>query len=429
MRSGNTEFYKKAKSSSLTLKDVFSDVFKKHSIKDGERVFIAGTSLSTPSPENMLLEWRKPWLFVRVLFIGFFVLFLLKVMIVQGFGIYAIAPYVFFAASVMPVAILLFYWEMNIPRNIPIYEVMMMFIVGGIISLILTGYLNTIIVTSQDCWAPVTEEPAKLLASLVFLRKKKKNFILNGILIGGAIGAGFAAIETAGYIIRFGEDTGLDRGLMAPGGHVAWAAMYVGALAKVMGSDEFKFEHLVNGFFLKFFFSACILHFLWNLEICLIPLPYFGDISYILLTIAAWLLLLQIFRYGIQEVLSITSTGIGNSTIVNGESRCVSADSAKLIGISGIFNEQSIHISKETIVLGRDASICNLVFPENAKGISKKHCSITYDGSRITVRDEGSTYGTFLDNGQKLRVGEAVPLYPGQRFYLANQNNMFEVKY
>jgi hypothetical protein len=29
---------------------------------------------------------------------------------------------------------------------------------------------------------------------------------------------------------------------MAPGGHVAWAAMYVGALAKVMGSDEFKFE-------------------------------------------------------------------------------------------------------------------------------------------------------------------------------------------
>jgi RsiW-degrading membrane proteinase PrsW (M82 family) len=182
MRSGNTEFYKKAKSSSLTLKDVFSDVFKKHSIKDGERVFIAGTSLSTPSPENMLLEWRKPWLFVRVLFIGFFVLFLLKVMIVQGFGIYAIAPYVFFAASVMPVAILLFYWEMNIPRNIPIYEVMMMFIVGGIISLILTGYLNTIIVTSQDCWAPVTEEPAKLLASLVFLRKKKKTLYLTEFL-------------------------------------------------------------------------------------------------------------------------------------------------------------------------------------------------------------------------------------------------------
>ena len=124
----------------------------------------------------------------------------------------------------MPVAILLFYWEMNIPRNIPIYEVMMMFIVGGIISLILTGYLNTIIVTSQDCWAPVTEEPAKLLASLVFL--KKENFILNGILIGGAIGAGFAAIETAGYIIRFGEDTGLIA-VYGPracglGGNVCW---------------------------------------------------------------------------------------------------------------------------------------------------------------------------------------------------------------
>lgn len=429
MRSGNTEFYKKALSSSLTLKDVFSDVFKKHSIKDGERVFIAGTSLSTPSPENMVLEWKKPWLFMRVLFVGLFVLFLLKIMIVQGFDDFAIPPYIFFAASVTPVAILVFYWEMNIPRNIPIYEVMMMFIVGGIISLILTGYLNTIIVTSQDCWAPVREEPAKLLASLIFLRKKKKNFILNGILIGGAIGAGFAAIETVGYIVRCGEDTGLGRGLMAPGGHVAWAAMYVGALAKAMGSDEFKFEHLVNGFFLKFFFSACVLHFLWNIKIRLIQLPYFWDISYVLLTIAVWLLLLQIFRYGIQEVLSITSIGIGNSTVVNGESRCISADSAKLIGIAGFFNEQSILINKETIVLGRDASICNLVFPENAKGISKRHCSITFDSSRITVRDDGSTYGTFFGSGQKLPVGKAVALSPGQRFYLANKSNMFEVEY
>ncbi len=459
MRSGNTTFYNKAKSSTLTLKDVFSDVFKKHSIRDGERIFIAGTSLSTPSPENMLLDWKKPWLFVRVLFVGLFVLFLFKFMITQGFGLSAIAPYIFFTASVMPVAILLLYWEMNIPRNIPIYTVIIMFMVGGILSLILTGYLSKFITISQACWAPITEEPAKLLASLVpliFIKKMKRTYILNGILIGGAIGAGFAAIETAGYInktiniaqiieiakaqditkvmdianvVGFGEKHGLIRGLLAPGGHVVWAAIYVGALTKVIGPDEFKLEHLANVFFLKFFFSACVLHFLWNSEISLLPLPYFCDLRYILLTIAAWVLLLQIFRYGIQEVLCITSTGKGNAAVFNEKNSGVSTVSAKLIGIAGIFNEQSFPMKRETIVLGRDASICNLVFPENAKGISKKHCSITFDGSRITVRDEGSTYGTFLGSGQKLRVGEVVTLSSGQRFYLANQNNMFEANY
>nr|WP_321397073.1 PrsW family glutamic-type intramembrane protease [uncultured Desulfobacter sp.] len=416
--------------SSLTLKDVFSDVFKKHNRRDGERIFVAGTSLSTPRPENMLRDWQKPWLFMWVLLAGLFVLFLLQIMIKQGFVEFAIAPYIFFAASVTPVAVLLFYWEMNIPRNIPIYEVMIMFIVGGIISLILTGYLNTIIAPSQACWAPVTEEPAKLLASLVFLRKKKKHYILNGILIGGAIGAGFAAIETAGYIVRYDiEKTGLLRGVLAPGGHVVWAAMYIGALAKVMGPEKLKLEHFSDGFFLKYFFSACGLHFLWNSGISLFPLPVFGDIFHILLTIAAWMLLLQVIRHGIKEVLSITSTGKGNAVVSKGQNRCVSANSARLIGISGIYGEQSFPMKRETLALGRDASICNLVFPENAKGISRKHCTITYDGSKITVRDEGSTYGTFLGNGQKLHAGTVMPLTPGQRFYLADEDNMFEVNY
>ena len=431
MKSGNTDFYRKAVSASLTLKDIFSDVFKKHSRIDAERIFVAGTSLSTPSPENMLRDWKKPWLFIWVLLTGLSVLSLLRVMFKQGGGASAMIPYIFFAASVMPIAVLLFYWEMNIPRNIPIYKVMIMFVVGGILSLIFTGYLNGIITPSQACWAPVTEEPGKLLASLIFLRKKKSNYILNGILIGGAIGAGFAAIETAGYMVKSCEidDVGLLRGVLAPGGHVVWAAMYIGALTKVMGLNEFKLEHLTDVFFLKYFFSACFLHFLWNSGIRLLPLPVFVDLSLILLTIAAWMLLLQIIRHGIKEVVSITSTGKANAVVSNGQNRHVSSDSARLIGISGIFGEQSFPMKRETIALGRDASICNLVFPENAKGISRKHCTITYDGSRITVRDEGSTYGTFLGNGQKLHAGTAVTLTPGQRLYLANEDNMFEVNY
>lgn len=75
------------------------------------------------------------------------------------------------------------------------------------------------------------EEVAKAVIVAVFLFKSKKsNYILDGLLIGVAVGAGFAAFETAGYILRFGMSSGLQamleiiklRGFLAPGGHVAW---------------------------------------------------------------------------------------------------------------------------------------------------------------------------------------------------------------
>lgn len=49
------------------------------------------------------------------------------------------------------------------------------------------------------------EEVAKAAIVALFLFKSKKsNYILNGLLVGAAVGAGFAAFETAGYILRFG---------------------------------------------------------------------------------------------------------------------------------------------------------------------------------------------------------------------------------
>ncbi len=54
------------------------------------------------------------------------------------------------------------------------------------------------------------EEAAKAIIVAVFLFKSKRsNYILDGLLIGAAVGTGFAAFETAGYILRFGLNSGL----------------------------------------------------------------------------------------------------------------------------------------------------------------------------------------------------------------------------
>ena len=45
--------------------------------------------------------------------------------------------------------------------------------------------------------AGVVEEVAKLLTVVVVMRSTRYKYILNGILFGATVGAGFAAFETA----------------------------------------------------------------------------------------------------------------------------------------------------------------------------------------------------------------------------------------
>jgi RsiW-degrading membrane proteinase PrsW (M82 family) len=419
---GNTEFYQKAKKSTLTLKDIFEDALKKHDKQDGEKLFMAGTSTSTPEPGEMLQEWKKPWLFLRVLAAGLIFLFLLYFMITQGYGNVAISPFAFFGAAVVPVAVLLFYWEMNIPRNIPIYEVGIMLLSGGCISLILTGVFNSFTGSYEAYYAPFVEEPTKLLALCIFIRKTKRNYILNGILIGGAIGAGFAMMETIGYFWYYNLDLNIlvQRGITSPGAHVIWAAIYGGALAMVKGNYKLQLEHFANKEFLKYFFAAILLHFIWNYPIEIMRVPFFIDLKIVLLIVAAWLVLLSLIKKGIQQVLDLTSTAQ--------VSDASSATKALLFGVSGIYAGQNIPLSGGKIIFGRDINSCNIIFPQDTAGISRIHCTVTTDGKYIWICDEDSSNGTYLSTGEKLQAGIRTRLYKGQKFYLANTGTMFEVR-
>ena len=63
--SNNRTFFKQVKEGHLTLKDIFSDVKRKHTPEESARVFIAGTALTTPDESEMLAGWQKPFLFAR----------------------------------------------------------------------------------------------------------------------------------------------------------------------------------------------------------------------------------------------------------------------------------------------------------------------------------------------------------------------------
>lgn len=63
--SNNRTFFKNVKEGHMSLKDIFSDVLKKHTPEESARVLIAGTPLTTPKEADMLSGWQKPYLFFR----------------------------------------------------------------------------------------------------------------------------------------------------------------------------------------------------------------------------------------------------------------------------------------------------------------------------------------------------------------------------
>lgn len=417
----NRTFFRKAASSRISIADIFSDLFKPHTRAEGEAIFLAGISGNIPGQLEMLQEWRKPWLFVRVLAAFALLLLLLFLIDMQGYGIFVTVPFILFSAMAIPFCTLLFYMEMNIPKNIPLYEVVGMFLIGGVISLLFTGIFNEVAKDAPSQWAMLTEEPAKLLALMIFLRKPDRRYILNGILIGGAIGAGFASIESVGYFLASDDSlqTALTRALLSPGGHVLWAALYGGALALVKEDRPLKLEHLADLRFLKYLGAAMLLHFLWNLDFSIVSIPVFVDVKFLLLIAAGWALMLQEIGQGVRQVMALSASGWMK--------RAAGRPKPVLHCMKGAFGGSTLPLEPGTLVLGRDSRSCNLVFPTQETAISRRHCVLTFDGRDVWLQDEGSSCGTYLADGRRLAPGERVRLSGGARFSLAGTDNVFEL--
>lgn len=436
---GNTVFYGKAAGATLTLKDVFSDVFKPHSKADGEQIFLAGTSQSTPSEQEMLAQWKKPWLFLRVAVIGILLAIGAFLPILLYGNTNMLPAYYILAAGTLPIAVLIFFWEMNIPRNIPIYEVILMLFAGGVLSLCLTLVLDSLVpalASSAPC-AAFIEEPAKILALAVFLRKPSKKYILNGILIGAAVGAGFALFESAGYIMNCSQnidqlrDMALLRGFGNLGGHALYAGIEGGALAMVKGSGPLKSKHFVSGDFLKFAFAPIVCHFLNNSA--WFPSLSIGalDLPRLLLNLLLWVVMLRLLQKGIRQVLAISSAA---GPVLNPAAPAPIAapptagvDSYTVSGVSGLYCGHTVPVDEGNLVFGRDPKTCNLIFPTSTAGISRLHCIVKKRNGGLLLTDCNSSCGTFLENGTRLPPGAETPLSLGQRFYLGNRETMFEV--
>lgn len=109
-----------------------------------------------------------------------------------------------------------------------------------------------------------------------------------------------------------------------------------------------------------------------------------------------------------------------NVLILGGES------GLQLRGIGGHFNDIKFPL-EEKIIFGRDSSQCFAVYPKEVQGISRLHCSVEIKKGKVLLMDLGSTYGTFLEDGTRLKPNVPYYLNYGQSFYLVDPVNTFRI--
>lgn len=292
----------------LRIRDLFSEVFKPHTRQEAENVFACGSLTTTPEIKDISESWPKPWYFARV-FLLLLASSLMSYLLVFTFKMENILPaYTIISAMVGPIPVMFFFFECNSPRNIDLMTVLKIFFLGGVLSLLITAILAQIFPTGAGDLIPammtgVVEETGKVLATAYFIKEMKdKRYILNGLLIGGAVGAGFATFETAGYILNKGNGTAFIRAILAVGGHVSWAAVTGAALMIVLkkNNNNFNWSLLWSGESLRFLILVIVLHGLW--DTFLFPNSSLEYIKLGVLCAIIFLTIIIILNRGLKEV-------------------------------------------------------------------------------------------------------------------------------
>ncbi len=123
------------------------------------------------------------------------------------------------------------------------------------------------------------------------------------------------------------------------------------------------------------------------------------------------------------------TTPIIDSPVTTPVQKQQSKPHASLKGVSGHFSGQEVDFSTGVVTIGRDPRLCQVVFPQSDTDVSRKHCTVRFDEATQTFTlEDFSSNGTFLSSNQKLESGKPYILKPGDRFYVSDPKNVFEVR-
>lgn len=220
------------------------------------------------------LETPKTASWWRILLIGFG-LFLLSILVFAITGNPNLFPTVALLGNfLVPVSYVAFFYERRHMSQITVVSTARAFFYGGVLGVFAAALLEPVFVTRMTFLSSfeiaVIEEFAKILGVLVVARHHRHDAEIDGILLGGAAGMGFAALESSGYVFTAFIESGgslsalvivtLLRGLLAPVGHGTWTAILASVMFREGAPNNFRINAAVIGAFV----TVVVLHGLWD---------------------------------------------------------------------------------------------------------------------------------------------------------------------
>ena len=97
----------------------------------------------------------------------------------------------------------------------------------------------------------------------------------------------------------------------------------------------------------------------------------------------------------------------------------------RINGISGVFVKRRFAIG-DVVTVGR-GNDCQLRYPADTKGVSGMHCKLAVKDGKLFVIDYGSTYGTFLEKGDRIPKDVYVELPVGAKIYFGSKEQGFQI--
>ncbi|MBQ8375992.1 MAG: PrsW family intramembrane metalloprotease [Akkermansia sp.] len=320
----------------------FADVFRHHSREEVLDIFCCGTPGTTPPLHAVSSAWPTPWIFARML--------LACILLYFGFNWACntfqnpnLVPGLMFVGNfAIPFCVAVFFYELNVRREVPFLEVMRAMLYGGLISLIFALGLVAVSPHLLAWIAGPIEEPAKLMAAILIAGSRRNGRILTGLLLGAGVGAGFAAFESSGYtfaeLARFissstaaqlitsinpaqgyamaqnasliNPDAVMQvRALITPFGHIVWTAISAGAYWLALkhriaegrspcNATGIDWAAFVDVRFLRIAIVPVVLHLVWNTT----WLEEFGLLRFLILGVIAWAVALRLVHAGLQQI-------------------------------------------------------------------------------------------------------------------------------
>ena len=232
---------------------------------------VPATTLTNPETDGW---WsRRPWLHM---FLGGLGLWVATVVVTFATSNVNLVPTVILLGSfLVPVAFVTYAFG-HADQVVTAQRIFTAFVYGGVLGVLGASVLEAAFLRQPSGPAYVgvglIEEAAKLAALWLVARRLPRYTTRDGIVLGAAVGFGFAAFESAGYAFNaLFTDSGLSllnlvetevlRGILTPVGHGLWTAILGGALfAAAAPRGRLRLGRAVVGSYVL----VALLHALWD---------------------------------------------------------------------------------------------------------------------------------------------------------------------